>query len=306
MTKLLRFRAGELRDAGFRKPFAHRIHDRRRIDQETLRQLEIAVVLQHAGVGHLRHANAVELVETRFFESARDFDRAVAAEVEENHRVAVFDRTDRLAVLANHEGWQILIDRPGKPGAQRLDCRRGAGVLLTAAEDVRLPASVDHRPVGLVAIHRDVHAAATGSDAGREIGAADLRQKSFERQDVVERTGLRNIAPVEQNVHPHRPHTLFPGTLDERAQMVQMAMDVAVGEQTDEMDRAARRLGAGDNLAPGGPLPDRTGGNRVGDQRGALAIHLPGPDRVMTHLRVAHVLVGRHAHGSTMRAQRNV
>jgi hypothetical protein len=92
------------------EPLAHGVLDRRRGDQEALRQLEVAVVLQHAGVGDFRHADAVELVETSFLESAGDFDGAVATEVEEDDRIAILDGADRLAVLGDDEGRQILVD----------------------------------------------------------------------------------------------------------------------------------------------------------------------------------------------------
>ena len=92
---------------------AHGVGDGRRRDQEALGNLQVAVVLQHAGVGHVGTRTAVEVVEVVILERARDLDGAVAAEVEEDHAVAVADRSDRLAVVGDHERRQILVDGAG-------------------------------------------------------------------------------------------------------------------------------------------------------------------------------------------------
>jgi hypothetical protein len=241
-----------------------------------------------------------------FLESAGDFDRTVAAEVEENHRVAVFDGAHRLATTGDHERRQILVNGSRKLDAQRLDRRRCARVLLAFAEHVRVPAFLDHVPVGLVAVHGDVHPATPRGDAGVETIAADLGKESFERQDVFERTGFGDVTPVDQNVYPHRRYAFFPGAQDHRSQVVDVAVHIAVGEKADEVDHAATSLGAGDDLLPGSTLPDRAGVDGVGDQRGALAIDLAGADGIVADLGVAHVFVGRHADGDAMGAQGDV
>jgi hypothetical protein len=66
------------------------------------------------------------------------------------------------------------------------------------------------------------------------------------------------------------------------------------------------RLGAGDDLLPGLALPDRAGGDGVGDQRRALRVDLAGADGVVADLGVAHVLVGGHAHRGAVGAQGDV
>jgi hypothetical protein len=65
-------------------------------------------------------------------------------------------------------------------------------------------------------------------------------------------------------------------------------------------------LGAGDDLLPGSALPDRAGGDGVGDQGCALAVDLAGADGIVTDLGVAHVFVGRHADGDAVGAQGDI
>jgi hypothetical protein len=238
-----------------------------------------------------------------FLEGARDFDRAVAAEVVENDRIAVLDGTDRLAVLGDDERRQILVDGSRELDAQRLDRFRGAGELVALTEDVRVPAAIDHAPVGVVTVHGDVHAPAAGGDLRVEAAGAELGEEGFERLDVVERAGFRHVAAVEQRMHANRLDALFLGANDHRLQVIDVAMHVAVGEEADEMDDAATGLGTGDDLLPGFALPDGAGGDGVGDQRCALAVDLTGADGVVADFGIAHILVGRHADGRTVGAQ---
>jgi hypothetical protein len=208
--------------------------------------------------------------------------------------------------LGDDEGRQILVDRPRKPRAQHLDRGRSAVVLVPFAEDVRVPAFLDHIPVGFVAIHGDVHPATTRGNPGVKTAAADFGQEGLERQHIIESTGLGDVPPIDQDVNPHRRHAFFPGAQDHCPQVIDVAMDIAVGEETDEVDHAAPALGAGNDLLPGGTLPDRARGDGAGDQGCALTVNLTGADRIVTDLGVAHVLVGRHADGNAMGAQGDV
>ena len=85
-----------------------------------------------------------------------------------------------------------------------------------------------------------------------------------------------------------------------------MAMHVTVGKQADKMDATTARFGAGDDLFPRLPLSDGARGNGVGNQRSALAIHLPRADGVVPNFGIPHVIVGRHPHGRLVRTQLDV
>jgi hypothetical protein len=254
VAELLRLGAGELRDAGLREPLAGGVADRRRIDQEALGQLEVAVVLQHAGIGDPRLAHAVELVEVRFLEGARDLDRAVAAEVEEHHRVAVLDRADRLAVGGDDEGRQVLVDGAGMLFAQRVDGGRAIGILVALAQHMHAPAFFHQGPVGLVAVHGDVLAAAARGDAGVE-AAALTGEEGLEGFDVVERAGFRHVAAVEQDVMrtARTPSSFARATIALRWSM--WLCTLPSENRPSSGSRRGRRFAAfaGDDLLPGLP-----------------------------------------------------
>ena len=168
------------------------------------------------------------------------------------------------------------------------------------------PAALDHGPIGIVTVHGDVLATATGSNAGIETGVIEPGQEFLEGQHVIQGTGFRHIAPVEQGMDAYRPDAFGLGPRDHGLEMVDVAVHVAIGKQTDEMHHAAPCLGPGDNFLPRLPRPDTPGGNRIGHQRRALRVHLSGPQRVVPNLGITHVIIGRHANRRPMRPQTDV
>jgi hypothetical protein len=134
VTELLRLAARELRDAVGREVRAERAVDLGRRDEEARRQLQVAVVLHHAGVEDLRPRPAIELEEALFFERARDLDRSVPPEIEEDHAGAVADGADgRARRSADHEARQVLI-REARP--RGLSCSRRS-VSIAPRSDVK-------------------------------------------------------------------------------------------------------------------------------------------------------------------------
>ena len=306
VAELLGFGAGELGEASLAEPFAGGVLDGRRGDEEALGQLQVAVVLEHAGVGDLGSTHAVELVEAVLDEGAGDFDGAVATEVEEDDRITVFDGADGLAAVGNDELRQVLVNGAGVLVAQAVHGVGGVGKLRAFAQHVGLPAFFDHRPVGVVAVHGDVLAATAGGYAGIEAIDADLRQEGFEGHHVVEGAGLGHVAAVKQGVNAHGLDALGLGLHDHRLQVIDVAVHVAIGEQADEVNHATPGLGTRHDLLPRLALPDGTVGDGVGHQRGALGIHLSGADGVVADFRVAHVVVGGHAHRGAVGTQGDV
>jgi hypothetical protein len=71
------------------------------------------------------------------------------------------------------------------------------------------PALFHQGPVGLVAVHGDVLAAAARGDARVEAAVVDAGEEGLEGFDVVERAGLGHVAAVEQHVDAHRAHALL-------------------------------------------------------------------------------------------------
>ena len=275
--------------------------DGRRRNEVVGRNLEVAVVLQHAGVDDLGHTDALELVEVvAGLEGLGDLDRAVAAEVEEDDGVAVADGADRAAVIGDDEGRQVLVDDALVLLTQRRDRLAGRGEAPPGAEDVGLPAELDHAPVRLVAVHRDAHAAAAGGEARLEVGAAEAGHKGLHVVDVVQGAGRRHVAAVEQGVDAHAPDALGAGLADQGLELVDVGVDVAVGEQADEVHDAAGRAHVLDEALPDRGGKDLAALDRLVDELGALGIDLAGAEGVVPDLGVAHVVVRGEADGRAM------
>ena len=88
-----------------------------------------------------------------------------------------------------------------------------------------------------------------------------------------------------------------------RLEVVDVAVDVAVGEQADEVQRGLVRQDAVGDLAPAGVLENRAGCDGVTHQRRALLEDAAAADGVVADLAVAHVLVARHADRAAVRLE---
>ncbi len=298
---LLGFGNGELAHAGTCQEFTQGAVDGRRLHQKARGDLQIAVVLHHAGEGDLGQCAAREPGELFFRQGPRDLDGAIAAEVEEHHRVAVDDLSDGGSVLGDDKSRQILVDDLGL-GAEGLDGFLGRAERAAFAQDMDLPTAVHHAPIGLVAIHGDVHASAAGSDGHIEGGSAQPGQERFEGLHVFQRGGFTHVAAIQQDVYAHLGGTICLGALDHRFEVVDVAVHIAIGEQAQKVE-GSTLLGGVQNILPRLALPDGTGRNGIGDQLGALREHAPSTQSVVTHLGIAHVVVGRQSHRQTVSSQ---
>ena len=138
----------------------------------------VAVVLHHPGEGDRRPGAPVEEGEALLLEGAGNLDGAVTPEVVEHHRIAVFDASDGLASIGNDKLRQILIDGAGVAGTQAIHGSGSVGKLWSLAQHMVFPALLNHRPVGIVAVHGDVHAAAAGGDLCVKTTGADVSQEA--------------------------------------------------------------------------------------------------------------------------------
>src|SRR5690606_5329992 len=110
VAELLRLTDRELAHVVAREVFAERVIDGRWIDQEVLRELQVAVVLHHAAEVDVRAWPAIELGERICFEGLRELDRSITAEVEEDHGGTVANWSDRLSVgVDDDERGQVLV-----------------------------------------------------------------------------------------------------------------------------------------------------------------------------------------------------
>jgi hypothetical protein len=134
-----------------------------------------------------------------------------------------------------------------------------------------------------------------------------LCQEGLEGHHVFQRAGFGHVAAVEQGVDAHRltPSALACSTIAFRWSMWLCTLP-SENRPMKWITPAVAGLGAGDDLLPGLALPDGAVGDGVGHQRRALGIDLAGADGVVADFRIAHVVVGRHAHRGAVGAQADV
>ena len=263
--------------------------------------MQVAVILQHSGVQHVRYAHAVELVKLsgRRVECLGDFNGAVAAEIEKDHAVAVLHGADRLAVLCDDKGGQILVDDVQLVPVC-FDRLCGGGELPSLAQHVCAPALGDHCPVGFVAVHGDAHPSAAGGDADIEIGAAQLRHEGFKGIDILQRGGLADVTSVDQDMDAHAADALLLGLHNHCLEVVDVGVDIAVRKKPQEMQGGVPILYVGDQRAPRVGGKHFAGLDGLADQLGALRKNLTGTEGVVPDLGVPHVVIRRQTDGCSV------
>ena len=199
--------------------------------REHHRQVERPVVHRHRRVVHVAAVGTREAVEVVERDRPRELPGAVGAEVEEHDRVAVAHRADRVLVGVDDDDRldELVGDTGFVRGLERLD-RRGRALLGDAFDD-RVVAQLDPLPP-LVAVHRVVAAGDRGDAAG-----AGLVEHGLQLPEVADAAGRRGVAAVGDHVDEHPRHALARGHLDQRVQVLLAAVDAAVREQADEVQR---------------------------------------------------------------------
>ena len=204
-----------------------------------------------------------------------------------------------MAVLGHDERQQILIDHAGVLGAVGLDGVLRRGELAALAEDVGLPSGLDHRPVGLIAVHRDDHTAAAGGNFIGMRAVIQAGQHIFELLHVLERARRRDVAAVEQDVAVDARQIEFTRLFQHRDQVRNIGMDVAVGQQAEEMQRMTG-LRVVDQLQPRLRLEQRAGFDGLLHELRALRVDLAAAEGVVADFAVAHVVIGGQTDGGAV------
>ena len=86
--------------------------------------------------------------------------------------------------------------------------------------------------------------------------------------------------------------------------MIDVTVDVSVGEQPQEVKGLPGTRGLRHQLPPGSPLEKRARSDRGGDELCALVVDTAAAECVVPHLAVAHVGVARHADRATVGEKR--
>ncbi len=305
MTVLLGFGASKLLNASFCKPFAGGFLDCRRWNKEAVRELQVAIILEHASVANLREANAVKFREAFFFECAGDFDSAVTTEVEEYNGVAIVDCADSLAVLGDNERRQILVDSLCF-ATESFDSFGCACKHAAFAKNVCLPAEFNHLPVSIVTVHGNLHTATTASDSYVEVCAAEVRKELFERANVIKSRCFWNIAAVEQNVDANNLDSFLLSLSNHCLKVGNVRMNVTVAEKADEVKNGILFANVARNFLPSVAAKDVAGFDSICNESSTLVVNLACTDSVMANFGVTHVFVCRHTDSAAVSLQENV
>ena len=304
MAVLLGLRQGILMDAGPAQNLGQGVGDHGRLNQIVGGNLQVAVVLQHTGKQHAGEIPPVKLVKVLPVEGQRDFLGTVPPEVKEDHAVAVGDPGHGSAGAGDYKGGQVLIDTAGF-GTVGFNCLPGGSEHPALALHMGAPAGFHHGPVGLIAVHGDLHTAAAGGDGVVAALGIQLRQNLLQLVHILQSGGSGHVTAVQQDMAVHLFGAFRMGLPQHGDQVGDIGVDIAVGQQAQEMERLSGQS-VGQQLFPGFALIQGAVFNGLADQLRALGINLAAAKGIVAHLAVAHVIVGGQADGGAVGLQPGV
>ncbi|OPZ20348.1 MAG: hypothetical protein BWZ10_00684 [candidate division BRC1 bacterium ADurb.BinA364] len=103
-------------------------------------------------------------------------------------------------------------------------------------------------------------------------------------------------------MHTHALDRGAAAGVEQGEELMDVAVDVAVGKQADEMNRSAGAR-ALDDLLPGGAFFQRAAFQGMIDELGALGKNTAGAKRVVADFGVAHVVIRRQPDGRAVRLE---
>ena len=233
VSVLLGFANRHKMNAALCQVLSHRAVDAGRVDQVLRGLVVVAVVLHHSRVLNGGNALSVKVREVFFFKGCRDFQGAVATEVKVNDTVSVFDCSDGLSVFRDDKLMHVLVKNAGNFLAVSFDRFDRAGELAAFAQNVGLPAALNHAPVGVVAVHCHVHAAAARGDLAVRSKAG---QKFLQGSKVVQGACGRNVAAVKQSVNANLFYAFLYGLGAHGLKVVDVGVNVSVRNKADKVE----------------------------------------------------------------------
>ncbi len=158
---------------------------------------------------------------------------------------------------------------------------------------MRVPASLHHRPVSFITVHRNRHTAAARRDTAMESVIIEFRKNIFKLIHILQSGSFRNVAAIQQDVCTHFTDAFLLRFADHRNQMRDIGMYVAVGEQTYEMQLSVMLFYIGNRFLPCVRIKNLSRRDRFIYQLRALRINLSAAESVMPDLGVSHITVRR-------------
>ena len=299
VAELLRLREGIFPDAMGAEHLREGVCDDRRLHQIVLGDIEVTIVLEHTGKVDAGIVAPVKVGKVLAVKCQGDLLGAVATEVEEHHAVAVGNFGHGLAILGDDKRRQILIDAVFLR-AVGFNGSLGVGELTADALNMGAPAGFHHGPVGLIAIHGDLHTAAAGGDLILVGLVGELTEHILQLLHILQRRGGGHITAIEEDMAVGAFDAVFLGMAQQRKEVMDVGMDIAVGEQPQEMHGLVIFHAVFGEILPSGRAEQRTILNALPHQLGALGVDLAAAKGVVANLRVAHVLIGGKPHSGTV------
>ena len=237
-----------------------------------------SVVLRHADIVNLR-LNALEAGEFRIDEGTGDLACTVGTEVCEDDRVVVLDSR---ALGYDNRNNELVGDAIGI-GLLHCLVRRRCVLALAECDGV---VCLLYAVPAVVAVHCVV-AAGYSCDAA-DFNGVDLRLQAVDILD----TGLRGrVAAVHEAVEAYLAQTVAARQLEQREHMVNVRVDAAVRQQTEDMQGGTEPLALVDGAHQSRVLEEIAVLNRLGDAGQFLIYDAARTDVGVAYLGVAHLAV---------------
>ena len=188
--------------------------------------------------------------------------------------------------------------------AVSLNCLLCAAELSALAQNVSLPAGLNHAPISLVTVHCDLHTSAAGRDLDVEVIGTKTCDKFLKGLDIIKRRGLAYVTSVDENMDSHLCHALFLCANEHSLQVIDMRMHVTVRKKTDKVKCAIVCLCVRNKALPCVRRKHLAAFDRLGNQLCALRKYLTCAKCVVTDLGVTHVVIGGQTNCRTVSAER--
>ena len=231
----------------------------------------------------LRALASVKAIKPRLAKRRQNLPRAVGAEVEAEHPVAILGPL----IAADHRGGDEFIRFA--LDIRRRHCRRSVRRHLALGVHHRLIGAGNTVPA-VVAVHRPI---APDHGGHRHTGG----QFDHQRIDKFRSGRRRHIAPVGDRMQRHR-HAMRCNGAAGRDHMAQMPMHPAIRHNAHQMRHPAGRLHLGDKFEQGGILRERAVLDRQINRAQIHRHHTARADIGVTYLGVAHLPRGQTHFGA--------
>ena len=164
------------------------------------------------------------------------------------------------------------------------------------------PALFHHGPVGLVTIHGHLHTAAAGGDGIVTAVGVQFLQNILQHTHILQRGGCGHITAVQQDVAVCLFDALRLCLAQQRQQMADVGVDIAVGQKSDKVQRVIV-FGVGNQRLPGSRLVQLAGFDGLFHQLGTLRVDLAAAQGIVANLGIAHIIVAGQTDGSAVSLQ---